>query len=103
LLRIYIGKEGSLHHPRLILLTPSVNRIKGTTMVCQSIPHSFSLYLLQRVTENLLDHTFYCNFPIKEKPYKTLAPFFLFLVRQPKVVFVEYSPKQKLTKSLTQQ
>jgi hypothetical protein len=30
-----------------------------------------------------------------------LAPFFLFIVRQPKVVFVEYSPKQKLTKSLT--
>jgi hypothetical protein len=25
----------------------------------------------------------------------------LFIVRQPKVVFVEYSPKQKLTKSLT--
>jgi hypothetical protein len=30
-----------------------------------------------------------------------LAPFFLFIVRHPKVVFVEYSPKQKLTKSLT--
>lgn len=41
LLRIYIGKEGSLHHPRLILLTPSVNRIKGITIVRQSIPHSF--------------------------------------------------------------
>jgi hypothetical protein len=25
----------------------------------------------------------------------------LFIVRHPKVVFVEYSPKQKLTKSLT--
>jgi hypothetical protein len=32
-----------------------------------------------------------------------LAPFFLFIVRHPKVVFVEYSPKQKLTKSLTHQ
>jgi len=41
LLRFYIGKEGSLHHPRLILLTPSVNRIKGIKIVRQSIPHSF--------------------------------------------------------------
>ena len=47
LLRIYIGKEGSLHHPRLILLTPSVNRIKGITIVRQSIPHSFPYSLPQ--------------------------------------------------------
>jgi hypothetical protein len=43
LLRIYIGKEGSLHHPRLILLTPSVNRIKGIKIARQSIPIPFPI------------------------------------------------------------
>ncbi len=30
-----------------------------------------------------------------------MAPFILIILRQPKVVFVVYSPQQKLTKSLT--